>query len=223
MAHQKRPQNVGAAGDLVVQDALLLGELVIVAAQFIQGRDGHVGRAVGVMHRGTVDGLALLPDRQPVGDGKCLAMTHDHAVNAVVGHPGCHPGVDAHAGEANLVARAFGVLVGQRRQLLFVRAPAHFGGGGAFLAEALDAPGVDELVHLLRLIGDLGVALAAMNHLHPELHGQEVEFLLGNKLPDFVGGLAGDLAVLDHASNASSSAVARAWRSRTGPITRSRC
>ena len=36
-------------------------------------------------------------------------------------------------------------------QLLFVRAPAHLGGGRAFLAETLDAPGVDELIDLLGL------------------------------------------------------------------------
>ena len=62
--------------------------------------------------------------------------------------------------------RPVGVLVGQRRQLLLVRAPAHLGRGRAFLAEALDAPGVDELVDLLRLVGDLRVALAAVDDLH---------------------------------------------------------
>ena len=62
-------------------------------------------------------------------------------------------------------------------QLFLVRAPAHFGGGRAFFAEAFDAPGVDELVHLLRLVRDLRVALAAMNHLHAELPGEMVEAL----------------------------------------------
>ena len=61
------------------------------------------------------------------------------------------------------------VLVGEGGQLFFVRAPAHLGRGRAFFAEALDAPGVDELVHLLGLVGDLRVALAAMNHLDAEL------------------------------------------------------
>ena len=82
----------------------------------------------------------------------------------------------------------FGVLVGQRRQFLLVRAPAHLGRGGALLAEALDAPGVDELVHLLGLVGDLRVALAAVDHLHAELHGQVVERLRpAMSCADFLG------------------------------------
>ena len=67
------------------------------------------------------------------------------------------------------------VLERERRQLLLVRAPAHLGRRRALFAEALDAPGVDELVHLLGLIGDLRVALAAMNDLDAELVGQMVE------------------------------------------------
>ena len=44
-------------------------------------------------------------------------------------------------------------------------APAHLGRGGSFLAESFDAPGIDELVDLLGPIGDLRIALAAMDHL----------------------------------------------------------
>ena len=57
------------------------------------------------------------------------------------------------------------------RQLFFVRAPAHLGRRRPLFAEALDAPGVDELVHLFGPVGDLRVALAAMNDLDAELHG----------------------------------------------------
>ncbi len=46
----------------------------------------------------------------------------------------------------------------------FVRAPAQFGRRHAFLEEAFDAPGVDEFVDSLGLIGDLGIALADVNH-----------------------------------------------------------
>src|ERR1039458_9362744 len=92
--------------------------------------------------------------------------------------------VDAHAGEADLVARAFGVLVGQRRQLLLVRAPTHLGGGGAFLTEAFYTPGVDEFIYLFRLVGDLGVALATMDYLDAKRHGQAIELLPGDKLAD---------------------------------------
>ena len=56
-----------------------------------------------------------------------------------------------------------------------MRAPAHLGRRRAFFAEALDAPGVDELVDLLRLVGDLRVALGAMDDLHAEFLRQLVE------------------------------------------------
>ena len=96
----------------------------------------------------------------------------------VVGrNPGGHVRVDAHARQANLASRAVGVLVGQGGELLFMRAPPHLGRRRPFLAEALDAPGVDELVHLFRPIRDLRVTLAAVNHLDAELVGQVIELL----------------------------------------------
>ena len=67
------------------------------------------------------------------------------------------------------------MLEGEGGQLFFMRAPAHLGRGRPLLAEALHAPGIDELVHLFGLIGDLRVALAAMNHLDAELLGQVVK------------------------------------------------
>src|SRR5579864_441820 len=54
-------------------------------------------------------------------------------------------------------------------------APAHLSRRRALLAEALDAPGVDELVHLLRPIGNLRVTLAAVDDPDAELAGQMVE------------------------------------------------
>ena len=104
-----------------------------------------------------------------------------------MGTQDCDPGVDAHPGQADLVAWAIGVFIGQAGEFFFVGAPAHFGRGGSFLAEALDAPGVDELVDLLGPIGDLRVALAAMDHLHAQFHGQAVECAVGDELADFVG------------------------------------
>ena len=56
-------------------------------------------------------------------------------------------------------------------------APAHLGGGCPLFAEALHAPGIDELVHLFGLIRDLRVALAAVNDLDAELLGQVVKVL----------------------------------------------
>src|SRR5271165_2796841 len=60
-------------------------------------------------------------------------------------------------------------------QLFFMSAPAHLGRGRPLLPEALNAPGIDELVHLFGLVCDLRVALAAMNDLDTELVGQVVK------------------------------------------------
>ena len=128
------------------------------------------------MNRRAVDRLAVLPHGQFLGDRERLAVAHDHADDVVVGrHPARDERVDAHPRQADLALRAVRVLEGIRGQLFFVRAPAHLGRRRSLFAEALDAPGVDELVDLLGLIGDLRVALAAMNHLDAELAGQVVE------------------------------------------------
>src|SRR5262245_19707963 len=54
-------------------------------------------------------------------------------------------------------------------------APAHLSRGRSLFAEALDAPGIDELVYLFGLIGDLGVALATMNDLNAQLVGEVIQ------------------------------------------------
>ena len=76
-----------------------------------------------------------------------------------------------------------------------MRSPAHFGRGDALFVQALDAPRIDELVDLLGLVGDLRVALAAMDHLHAELHRQTVEGALLDQVGDFLGVGAADLSV----------------------------
>ena len=175
VAHDEGAQDIGAAGDLIGHDPQLGLQLVVVAAQLVQGDDRVVAGAVGVVHRGPVDRLAVLPHRELVGEGEGLAVADHHALDRVVGDPGAHAHVHAHAGQADLVLRAIRVLVGQGRELLLVGAPAHLGRGDALLAEAFDAPGVHELVHLLGLVADLGVPLAAMDDLDAQLPGQVVE------------------------------------------------
>ena len=56
-------------------------------------------------------------------------------------------------------------------------APAHLGRGRPFFANSLDAPSVDELVYLLRLIRDLRITFAAMNDFDAELMGEMVKLL----------------------------------------------
>jgi len=70
---------------------------------------------------------------------------------------------------------------------------------GALLAEALDAPGIDELADLLRHVGNLGVALAAMDDLDPELLRQGVELAVGDELGDLLRLPALQLAVGEQA------------------------
>ena len=132
----------------------------------------RVARTIRVVHRRPVHRLAVLPDRQLLGNGERLAVADDHADDVVIGrHPARDERVDAHARQADLALRAVRVLERERRQLLLVGAPAHLGRRRALFAEALDAPGVDELVDFLRPVGDLRVALAAVNHLDARADG----------------------------------------------------
>ena len=80
---------------------------IIVAAQLVERGDGAVAGAVGVMDRGPIDGLAVFPDRELIGDGEGLAVADDHADDACSRrHPATHVGVDAHARQADLVLGA---------------------------------------------------------------------------------------------------------------------
>ena len=199
MTHDQRAEDVGAAGDLVVHDALVIVQLVVVAAHLVERGNGLVAGAVGVVHRGAVHGLLAFPHGELVGDGEGFAVADNHAEDVVIRHPGADPGVDAHLGEADLVLRAFLVGVGVLRQLLLVRAPAHLDGGGAFLAEALNAPSVDELVDLLGQVGNLGVALGTVDDLHADGAGKVVELAGADELCDVLGGAGLELLVRDQA------------------------
>src|ERR1039458_417197 len=76
-------------------------ELIVVAAQFVERRDGTIRRAIRVMHRRTINRLAVFPNGELVGNRERFAVAHDHAVDAIIRHPGFDPGVDAHLGEAD--------------------------------------------------------------------------------------------------------------------------
>ena len=62
------PKNVLAADDFVGHDPQIGLQLVVVAAQLVQRHHGAVAGAIGVMHRGAIDRLAVLPDGELVGD-----------------------------------------------------------------------------------------------------------------------------------------------------------
>src|SRR5882757_10629875 len=59
-----------------------------------------------------------------------------------------------------------------RGKMLLVSAPSEFGRLRTFADETVDRPGVDELVHLLRHVGHLGVALGDMNDFDAKPVGQ---------------------------------------------------
>src|SRR5580692_2146091 len=86
--------------------------------------------------------------------------------------PGANPGTRAGTIQIDRAARSRPVPPAIRREMLLMRAPAEFGGLGAFADEAVDRPSIDELVRLLRHIRDLSVAFGDMHDLDAEGLGQ---------------------------------------------------
>ncbi|OIR04280.1 hypothetical protein GALL_134800 [mine drainage metagenome] len=216
MAHDQGAENVGARRDLVVHDPELRLELVVVAAQLIERADGLVAGAVGVVDGRAVRGLLAVPHREAVGDGEGFAVANDHAEDRVVGNPGPNPGVHAHAREADLVSRPLLVLVRIGRQPLLMRAPAQFRRRRALLAETLDRPGVHKLVDLLGLVGDLCVALAAVDDLHPQRLGEQVELPVLDQLADLLGLFGLQLLLGDRGQSDVDQALLGEMRDQTG-------
>src|SRR6266436_7620663 len=72
--------------------------------------------------------------------------------------PRANPGARAGATQVDGAARADLVPSAVGREMLLMRAPAEFGGLGSLADEAVDRPGIDELVRHLRHIRDLSVA-----------------------------------------------------------------
>jgi hypothetical protein len=190
---------------------------VVVAAQFVERGNGGVARAIRVVDRGAVDRLAVFPNGQLLGDGERLAVAHDHADDVVIRrHPRRNEGVDAHARQTDLALGAVRMLVGIGGQLFFMGAPAHLGRGRSFFAEALNAPGIDELVHLFGLVGDLRVALAAMNDLDAELLGQVVKVPRLGVVRDSLRLRPAEFLFRQRCSAMSSSACLVKWLIRPG-------
>ena len=79
------------------------------------------------------------------------------------GGPGANPRARAGTIQIDRTARAGLVPSAVRREMLLMRAPAEFSGLSPFADEAVDRPGIDEFVGLLRDIRDLAVAFAEKN------------------------------------------------------------
>src|ERR1700756_1030802 len=82
--------------------------------------------------------------------------------------PGADPGARAGTVQIDRAARALLVPSAVRREMLLVRAPPEFGRLSPFADEAVDRPGIDELVSDLGHIGDLRVAFGDMDDLDAE-------------------------------------------------------
>src|SRR5579863_7888150 len=85
-----------------------------------------------------------------------------------LGGPGAHAGARAGTIEVNRAARTVGMAPAVRRKMPLVRTPSEFGGLRSLADEAVDRPGIDELVCLLRHVGHLGVAFGDMHDLDAE-------------------------------------------------------
>src|SRR5271170_2137813 len=85
-----------------------------------------------------------------------------------LGGPGAHPRTCAGSIQVNRAARSRLVAPAIGREMLLMRAPAEFRGLGAFADEAVDRPGIDELIRVLRHVRDLSVAFGDMHDLDAE-------------------------------------------------------
>src|ERR1700734_163992 len=85
-----------------------------------------------------------------------------------LGGPRADAGAGAGTIEVKRAARTVGVASPVHGKMPLVRAPSEFGRLRSFADEAVDRPGIDELVRLLRHVGHLGVAFGDMHDLDAE-------------------------------------------------------
>src|ERR1039457_5737442 len=125
---------------------------------------------VSVMSSRPIRDALAFPDRIVIREGNRLGMRDQESVEtAGLGRPGAHPGARSRAIQIDRAARAHSMSAAIERKVLLVRAPTEFGGLRAFADEAVDRPGIDEVVVLLRDIRDLAVAFGDMHDLDAEL------------------------------------------------------
>src|SRR6266403_894681 len=86
--------------------------------------------------------------------------------------PGADPGARAGAIQVDRAARAGLVPPAVGREMLLMGAPPELCGLSPFADEAVDRPGIDELVRDLRYVRDLSVAFGDVNDLDAERLGE---------------------------------------------------
>ena len=120
-----------------------------------------------------VDRLAVLAEREVIGDGDRLVVGDQEAVVRTRRRaPRAHPGIGPRLQQVNRCRRPDCRRLGIRRQPFLVGAPAEFGRLHSLGKEAFHRPGVDEDVALLRLAGPLGVALGDVDALDADVAHQ---------------------------------------------------
>ena len=167
---EQHAELVHAVDDLVVHQPELALSPQVAALQLVQRQDRVVAGVVRVVDGRPVERLAVLLDRQVVGDRDRLVVRDQVALDrAGVRRPRAH--ARRRAGARQVDRRAAAVLVERRlgRHVPFVGSPAELGGLQPLAEEAFDRPGVDELVGLLRDVGPLRVALGDVDALDAEV------------------------------------------------------
>src|SRR5439155_15247636 len=104
-----------------------------------------------------------------------------------------HARVDAGLQKIDISEKALRVRAAVVGHPYLMGAPAEFGRLHALRDKAFDRPGVDELVHRLRLLRALGVALGDMNALDAELLRELAPAFAALRLVDLNAGVAGDV------------------------------
>src|SRR6516225_9203382 len=113
---------------------------------FMQRQHGIVARMVGVVAGGTVDQLAVLAQREIVGNRDRLVVSDQKAVLGLRSRrPRTNPRARTRSRKIDRRVAAEFMVVGTRRHGLFMGAPTELRGLQAFGDKPLDRPGIDEL------------------------------------------------------------------------------
>src|SRR5262245_50985174 len=196
MPHDKGSENISAADDLVRHDPDPGLQVVVATPKLLKRGNCTIARAVRVVNRRAIQSVTIVPDGEFFGDRERLTVANNHPDDVVIRrYPTSHERVDSHARQTNLASGAGGVLKGQGRQLLLMGPPPHLRRCRSLFSKAFDAPRINELVDFLGPIGDLRIALTAMNNLDPKLVSQMVELSRRRVVGDPLGLCAVELPI----------------------------
>src|SRR5690606_26796963 len=167
---EEHAELIDTVDDFLVENSLRLLQAPVVARELVYGENGIVAGVIGVVDRGAVDHLVAVAKREVIGDGDRFAVRDQEAVEM----PGlrrprayARARTGLHEIDGALTAELVATSLGGKR--LLMRPPAELGRLRAFGDETIDGPGVHELLHALRHVGDLRIALRNVNDLDLQL------------------------------------------------------